>query len=140
MDAADENGGTAFHYACCYGRLDCAQLLVAAGCDMHKADDEDQTGRTLAEAEGHDELTKRLFPRAGGAVVAMNRMRPPRPRNPAAQAAALSAQECRPPGNQQAVAECDPETPGCVQCLCCMRAQRQPSRADTYRAGGVEGA
>jgi hypothetical protein len=50
-NAANDDGSTAFHYACAFGSLHCIASLLKHDCDVDAKDDEGQTGADLAEAE-----------------------------------------------------------------------------------------
>lgn len=50
-NAANDDGSTAFHYACAFGSLHCIASLLKHDCDVDAKDDEGKTGADLAEAE-----------------------------------------------------------------------------------------
>jgi ankyrin repeat protein len=61
MDAVlPATGGTAFHMACLYNQVECAEELVRAGCDVGPKDNHGQTGRDIAELRGHAAVVTRL--------------------------------------------------------------------------------
>jgi ankyrin repeat protein len=61
VDAVDPVVGfTAFHLACRSNQPDCAEALVRAGCDFGIKITNGQTGRDIAEEEGHDAVVERL--------------------------------------------------------------------------------
>jgi ankyrin repeat protein len=51
---------TAFHAACYFGKLDCADMLVRAGCDQSALTASGQTGYQLAKQGGYTGLMRRL--------------------------------------------------------------------------------
>jgi ankyrin repeat protein len=53
-------GGAAFHLACYSNHPECAEALVRAGCDVGIKTTDGQTGRDLAEAQGHTVVVERL--------------------------------------------------------------------------------
>ena len=55
-----ELGWTAFHFACFYNRPGCVEVLVRAGCDMTAKTNDGETGKQLAEENGHTEVLERL--------------------------------------------------------------------------------
>jgi ankyrin repeat protein len=61
VDAARQStGSTAFHSACCNNHAECAEALAWAGCDVGLKTKAGQTGREVAEAQGHAEVLTRL--------------------------------------------------------------------------------
>ena len=52
LDMRNENGDTAFIWACDRGKLECAQALAAAGCDMAAASNTGHTALTAAAGRG----------------------------------------------------------------------------------------
>ena len=63
-EARDENGVTAFLWACGKGHADCAEALLAAGCDAAAVNNSGDTGLMLAASHGHAALLPQLL--AGG--------------------------------------------------------------------------
>jgi ankyrin repeat protein len=53
-------GWTAFHFACYHNYADCTEELARAGCDVGLKNKIGQTGRELAEGEGHAAVVERL--------------------------------------------------------------------------------
>jgi ankyrin repeat protein len=61
VDAVDpSDGATAFHYACYDNQPDWAEVLVLAGCDVGIKSKRGETGRQMAEREGHTVMVQRL--------------------------------------------------------------------------------
>jgi ankyrin repeat protein len=61
VDAAEpRDGWTAFHVACANNQAECAKALVRAGCDVGIKDSHGQTGRELAEGQGHATVVEQL--------------------------------------------------------------------------------
>eukprot|EP01052_Picozoa_sp_SAG31_P055780 SAG31_NODE_15598_length_747_cov_1.253086_2_plen_147_part_01 len=58
IDAANDDGSTAFIYACAFGHVDIAEALISAGCDIDWRDDQGLTGTEIAQAEGYAEIVK----------------------------------------------------------------------------------
>ncbi|KAH9937194.1 ankyrin repeat-containing domain protein [Fomitopsis serialis] len=56
VNVKDENGYTPLHLACDRGHADVVRLLLERGADPSIKDDDDLTGRELAEISGHDEI------------------------------------------------------------------------------------
>jgi ankyrin repeat protein len=54
------DGGTAFHSACYFNQPDCAEALARAGCDVGLKTKNGETGRQLAERQGHMAVVARL--------------------------------------------------------------------------------
>ena len=52
IDAANDDGSTAFIYACAFGHFGIASTLLAEGCDVDWRDDQGRTGAEIARAEG----------------------------------------------------------------------------------------
>lgn len=50
-NAANDDGSTAFHYACAFGSLHCIASLLKHDCDVDAKDDEGKTGADLADSE-----------------------------------------------------------------------------------------
>ena len=50
-NAANDDGSTAYHYACAFGSLHCIASLLKHSCDVDAKDDEGKTGADLAESE-----------------------------------------------------------------------------------------
>ena len=55
-----ETGNTAFHSACFNNRPDSVEALVHAGCDVGITNTGGETGRQIAEAQGHTAVVERL--------------------------------------------------------------------------------
>jgi ankyrin repeat protein len=53
-------GRTAFHNTCYSNQVECAEVLVRAGCDVGIKDKMEKTGREVAEATGRKEVARRL--------------------------------------------------------------------------------
>jgi ankyrin repeat protein len=53
-------GRTAFHYACQTNQPECAEALARAGCDVGIKDTNGETGRQMAERQGHVAVVERL--------------------------------------------------------------------------------
>ena len=53
-------GRTAFHYACAANQPGCAEALARAGCDVGIKDVNGETGRQMAERQGHTVVVDRL--------------------------------------------------------------------------------
>ena len=70
MEARDEeDGATAFHWACNSGRLECARALAAAGCDVAAASTEGGTALMLAANKGHPAVVAWLLGEGGAAEM-----------------------------------------------------------------------
>jgi ankyrin repeat protein len=67
-------GGTAFHFACANNQPECAEALARAGCDVGIKTKAGQTGREVAEAEGHTEVVARLRAVVGDQLRSSNRL------------------------------------------------------------------
>lgn len=59
-NAADDNGGTALHWAVAKGSLDVVSILIEAGADSRKADKVGKTPLSLAEQKGLSEIVEKL--------------------------------------------------------------------------------
>jgi hypothetical protein len=55
-----DHGATAFHAACVTNHLECAEILLRAGCDVGLKSKDGMTGRELAADEAHGALVERL--------------------------------------------------------------------------------
>ena len=53
IDAANDDGSTAFIYACAFGHFGIASTLITEGCDVDWRDDQGRTGAEIACAEGY---------------------------------------------------------------------------------------
>ena len=47
IDAVDNTGDSAFHYACSQGNADCALTLAKVGCDITLRDINGETGKEI---------------------------------------------------------------------------------------------
>ncbi len=63
VNARNDNGATALHYAALRNQFEIAQLLIANGADLLAKDRQERTPLMVARATGHDKLVK-LFDRA----------------------------------------------------------------------------
>eukprot|EP01045_Picozoa_sp_COSAG04_P000282 COSAG04_NODE_6_length_47123_cov_87.347482_5_plen_1442_part_00 len=60
VNAVDEDGWTAFHFACLNNQPGCVEALARAGCDTSLRDKKDKTGRDLAQNRRHTAVLERL--------------------------------------------------------------------------------
>ena len=77
MHAADKTGNTALHLAAVRGKLECARLLVGAGADATKRNEDGETALELAQQRGKAEIVALLEDAASGVMTAaeMERMK-----------------------------------------------------------------
>jgi ankyrin repeat protein len=61
VDATNTHDLTAFHYACSNNQLDCVEAMIEAGSDVGRRDCTGETGREMAERQGHAVLVERLW-------------------------------------------------------------------------------
>ncbi len=60
INARDENGLTALHWAALTDHLDCVQLLLQSGAKCGKKTNEGQTAKDIAQEENHDAIAELL--------------------------------------------------------------------------------
>ena len=70
-DQANENGMTALLFACQYGRVDAARVLLDRGADVYRSNSENTTPLLQASYEGHIEIVQLLLD--SGAVSDLDR-------------------------------------------------------------------
>lgn len=63
VDEIDEKGFTALHWACYYGQLASASVLINCGAEVNKEAPEGVTPLLLAAAGGHNEIVRLLLQR-----------------------------------------------------------------------------
>jgi ankyrin repeat protein len=73
LEARDENGGTAFSWACDAGQLGCAQVLAAAGCGVAATSNNGNTALILAANSGHGAVVAWLLGEGGAAETLESR-------------------------------------------------------------------
>ena len=59
-NAVDEDGRTAFHWACAKNHVECAEALFHAGCDTTIESKQGHTGVHIAQRLGHVEIVNRM--------------------------------------------------------------------------------
>ena len=67
-DSQDTSGNKALHYACAYGWLGCARLLLQAGADETLENDWSMTPLAISFLKGHLGITRELLNRSGADV------------------------------------------------------------------------